>query len=129
MINYFINFSTTPKNPAENKIFRVFGKGNRVYLTNPELRFCAGSNAACGVSEIYDGENFWQCSWLEINFVNFCPSAILQKQFIIIITITKVHNRTRLLHFAVITFNFEGSRQINLMFLTHFGPVFRFYFP
>ena len=57
------------------------------------------------------------------NLSPFVLSDILQKQFIIIITITKVHNRTtrtRLLYFAVIIYNFEGSRQINLMFLTHF---------
>ena len=29
----------------------------QLHSTKPELRFCAGSNTACGVSEIRDGEN------------------------------------------------------------------------
>ena len=29
----------------------------QLYSTKPELRFCAGSNRACGVSEICDGED------------------------------------------------------------------------
>ena len=29
----------------------------QLYSTKPELRFCAGSNPACGVSEIQDGED------------------------------------------------------------------------
>ena len=28
-----------------------------LHSTNPELRFCAGSNPACSVSQIGDGEN------------------------------------------------------------------------
>ena len=38
----------------------------QLHSTKSELRFCAGSNPACGVSEICDGENFWQWSRLEI---------------------------------------------------------------
>ena len=30
--------------------------------TKPELKFCAGSNPACGVSEIRNGEDLWQWS-------------------------------------------------------------------
>ena len=29
----------------------------RLHSTKPELRFCVGSNPACGVSEIRDGED------------------------------------------------------------------------
>ena len=34
--------------------------------TKSEFRFWAGSDPACGVSEICDGENLWQWSRLEI---------------------------------------------------------------
>ena len=54
---------------------------------NPELRFCAGSNPARGVSEIRDGEDLWQWSRLEIRLNVFRRSTIPQKQFIIIIII------------------------------------------
>ena len=30
----------------------------QLHSTKPELRFCAGSNHACGMSEIRDGEDF-----------------------------------------------------------------------
>ena len=30
----------------------------QLHLTKPELKFCAGSNPARGVSEIHDGEDF-----------------------------------------------------------------------
>ena len=36
------------------------------------------------MSEIHDGENPWQWSWLEIRLKAFCRSTIPQKQFIII---------------------------------------------
>ena len=29
----------------------------QLHLTNPELSFCAGSNPACGMSEIRNGED------------------------------------------------------------------------
>ena len=29
----------------------------QLHSTKPELRFCAGSNPSCGVSEICDGED------------------------------------------------------------------------
>ena len=51
----------------------------------PELRFCADSNPVLGVSEIRDGEDLWQWSWLEIRLKAFRRSTIPQKQFIIII--------------------------------------------
>ena len=55
--------------------------------TKPELRFCAGSNPARGVSEIRDGEDLWQWSRLEIRLNAFHRSTIPQKQFFIIIII------------------------------------------
>ena len=56
----------------------------QLHSTKPELRFCAGSNRASGVSEIRDGEGLWQWSRLEIRLKAFCRSTIPQKQFIII---------------------------------------------
>ena len=35
----------------------VFITTAELHSTKPELRFCAGSNPACGMSEIYGGEN------------------------------------------------------------------------
>ena len=29
----------------------------QINSTKPEVKFCTGSNSACGVSEIHDGEN------------------------------------------------------------------------
>ena len=57
----------------------------QLHSTKPELRFCAGSNPARGVSEIRDGEDLWQWSRLEIRLNAFRRSTIPQKQFIIII--------------------------------------------
>ena len=56
----------------------------QLHSTKPELRFCAGSKPALGVSEIRDGEGLWQWSRLEIR-LNAFRSTIPQKQFIIII--------------------------------------------
>ena len=55
------------------------------HSTNPELRFCAGSNPANGVSEIRDGEDFWLWSRLKIRLHPFYWSPIPQQQFITII--------------------------------------------
>ena len=38
----------------------------QLHSTKPELRLCAGSNPAHGVSEIRDGEDLWQWTRLEI---------------------------------------------------------------
>ena len=38
----------------------------QLYSIKPELKFCAGSNPAHGVSEICDSEDLWQWSPLEI---------------------------------------------------------------
>ena len=59
----------------------------QLHSTKLELRFCAGSNPARGVSEICDGENLWQWSQLEIRLNAFRRSTIPQKQIIIIIII------------------------------------------
>ena len=56
-----------------------------------ELRFCAGSNPARGVSEIRDGKDLWQWSRLEIRLNTILRSTIPQKQFIIIIIIIIMH--------------------------------------
>ena len=64
----------------------------KLHSTKSQLRFCAGSNPACGVSEIRDGEDLWQWSRLEIRLHAFRRSIMPQKQFIIIIitTVTSV---------------------------------------
>ena len=56
----------------------------QLYLTKPELRFCAGSNPDRSVSEICNGEDLGQWSQLEIRPNAFRRSTISQKQFIII---------------------------------------------
>ena len=43
----------------------------QLYLTNPKFRFCAGSNLACVVAEIYDGENLRQWAYLEVRLIVF----------------------------------------------------------
>ena len=58
--------------------------------TKLELRFCAGSNPARGVSGIHDGKNLWQWSWVKIRLNAFCRSTIQRKQFIIIIIIMTI---------------------------------------
>ena len=59
----------------------------QLHSTKPELKFCAGSNPARGVSEIRDGEDLWRRSRLEIKLNAFRRSTIPQKQFIIIFII------------------------------------------
>ena len=49
---------------------------------NSEFGFCAGSNLVRGVLEIWNGENLWQWSELEIRCNVFRRSAIPQKQLI-----------------------------------------------
>ena len=57
----------------------------QLHSTKPELRFCACSSPARGMSEIRDGDDLWQWFRLEIRLNAFCRSTIPQKQFIIII--------------------------------------------
>ena len=54
----------------------------QLHSKKPKLRFCAGSNPACGVSEIRDGKDLWQWSRLEIRLNAFRRSTIPQRQFI-----------------------------------------------
>ena len=61
----------------------------QLHATKPELRFCAGSNPARGVSEIRDGEDLWRWPRLEIRLNAFRRSTIPQKQFIITIIIIR----------------------------------------
>ena len=49
------------------------------HSTKSEFRFCVGSNPARDVSEICDGEDLWQWSWLQIRLKAFCQSTIPQK--------------------------------------------------
>ena len=58
----------------------------QLHSTKPEPRFCWGSNPACGVSEIGDGNDLWQWSRFEIKLNAFRRATIPQKQFIIIVT-------------------------------------------
>ena len=53
----------------------------QLHSAKPGLRFCAGWNPARGVSEIWDDENLWQWSRLEIRLYTFQLSTTLQKQF------------------------------------------------
>ena len=78
--------------------------------TKPELRFCAGSNPAPGVSEIRDGEDLWQWSRLEIRLNAFRRSTIPQKQFIIII--------------IIITCNIAGMEDFLSVVLIYFIKIF-----
>ena len=48
----------------------------RLRSTKPGLRFSTGSNPACGVSAIRDGEDIWQWSRLEIRLNAFRRSTI-----------------------------------------------------
>ena len=57
----------------------------QLHSTKPELRFCAGSDPACSMSEIRDGEDLRQWSRPEIRLNAFRWSIIPQKQFTIII--------------------------------------------
>ena len=70
----------TPERLISYSLIRVLITTAQLCLSNPELRFCAGSNSAHGVSEICDSENLWQWSRLKIRLNVFCWSNILQKQ-------------------------------------------------
>ena len=52
------------------------------HSTKPELRFCAGSNPSCGVSEIHDGEDLWQWSRLELKLNAFRATLIEEEKII-----------------------------------------------
>ena len=48
----------------------------QLHSTKAGSSFCAGSNPARGVSEIRNGENLWQWSWMEIRLNAFRRSTI-----------------------------------------------------
>ena len=50
----------------------------QIHSTKLQLKFCAGSNPARGLSEIRDGEDLWQWPRLEIRLNAFRPSTIPQ---------------------------------------------------
>ena len=52
----------------------------QLHSIKPKIRFCVGSNPACGVSQICNGEDLWQWSQLEIRLNTFHWSTITQKQ-------------------------------------------------
>ena len=56
----------------------------QLHSAKPELRLCTGSNPACGMLEIRDGEDLWQWSQLEIRLNIFHWSTIPQKKLILI---------------------------------------------
>ena len=64
----------------------------KIISTKPELRFCAGSNPARGVSEIRDGKDIWQWSRVEIKPNAFRRSTIPQKKTIHQI-LSLIHNQ------------------------------------
>ena len=51
----------------------------QLHSKKPELRFCPDSNLARGMSDIHDGEDFWQWSRLKIRLNTFRRSIIPQK--------------------------------------------------
>ena len=55
---------------------------DQLHSTNFELRFCAGSNPACSVSEIRDDEHFWQ--WSKTSFVGQLYHFIIQMEVILL---------------------------------------------
>ena len=57
----------------------------QLHSTNPEFRFCAGSNPARGVSEIHNDKDLWEWSRLEKRLNASRWSIIPQKQLITII--------------------------------------------
>ena len=48
----------------------------QLHSTEPELRFCAGSNLPHNMSEIQDGEDLSKWSQLEIRLNALCQSII-----------------------------------------------------
>ena len=66
----------------------------QLHSTKSEFRFCAGSNPARGMSKIWDGENLWQWSGLEIktkrlSSFNHSSKTIYHHQDILILFILR----------------------------------------
>ena len=85
----------------------------QLHSTKAELRFCAGSNLVPGVSEIRDGENLWQRSWLEIRLNAFHWLTTLPKQFIIHHHIEEIHSLENSL--AKSTMTFSTWKKVNVI--------------
>ena len=75
-----------------------------LHSTKSELRFCAGSNPACGVSEIRYDEDLWQFFWVVVVRLNaFYRSTIPQQKMI----------HVRYLWFILPNQNVHPSQNIN----------------
>ena len=85
----------------------------QLHSTKPELRFYAGSYPACSMSEIRNGEDLWQWSWLEIRIKAFHQSTIPQKQCIIIIIIIIIIKGRQKLTVTFICLSILHSNHIN----------------
>ena len=75
-----------------------------LHSTKSELRVCASSNPACGVSEICDGEDLWQRSRLDTRLHTFHQSTMPQSQFksiIIIDSYNSAHSLNKLITYVV----------------------------
>ena len=55
---------------------------SQFHSTKPELRFCAGSNPARGLSDIRNSKDIWEWSRLEIRRNTFCRSTISQNNLL-----------------------------------------------
>ena len=108
---YFLIFCTMFKSGPDSPIFHYSSILNsnwcrgvvvittaQFHSSKPELRFCAGSHPARGVSEIRDGEDLWQWSRLEIR-LRLLSVNHTTKNFIII---HHHHSLTRFIHFEVL---------------------------
>ena len=93
----------------------------QLHSNKPELRFCAGSNPARGVSEIRDREDLWQWSRLEIRLNAFLRATISQKQFIIIIIIIIIIIKCAIIYpLEWNSFKLWQKLQFNVIFLVQF---------
>ena len=76
--------TTTPRRQKANGFWRcgvVVITTAQLHSTKPEVRFCAGSNPARGMSEIHDGEDLLQWSRLEIRLNAFRRSTYVGQTF------------------------------------------------
>ena len=89
------------------------------HSTKHELKICAGTNPAWGVSEICDGENLWQWSRLEIRLNEFYGPTIPQKLFIIII----IMGYLPLCYFSDLSYLVENFQDQDVLILAHYGNL------
>ena len=76
-----------------------------------------------GLSEIRDGENLWELSWLEIRLNTFGQSTIPQKQFIIIIIMIIIKMSPSLNEYLSLD-TFKVFRIIFMRILKYFEGIF-----